>query len=392
MRRTDLVRLAIAAIAGSMHVVQAGVFLYFGHPLLALASLAATLIFAGMVWLVLHGHSRAGAWVGFVEMLAHISAMVFVWGPGANYWMYYVLLAGGGSIAFPPAERRDRIVATLIPMLLGPVVFLLADAPLVALDPRSLHLLALLNVAGTFTGQVGIVGWFATMVDRAEAKADFEQARSERLLLNILPASIAARLKDGPATISDAFPSVTVLFADLVGFTALSARVPTGQLIVLLNEIFSSFDALAERNGLEKIKTIGDAYMVVGGVPEPRADHAPAVARMALEMRAAIAARAPVAGSTLDLRIGIHSGPVVAGVIGTRKFSYDLWGDTVNTASRMESHGEPGRIQVSDATRALLGPQFVLQDRGEIAVKGKGAMRTWFLEGVEAATPGAAKR
>ena len=221
------------------------------------------------------------------------------------------------------------------------------------------------------------------MADRAERRANRERERSENLLLNILPGPIAARLKDGPVTIADSFDSVTVLFADLVGFTSLSARIPTSELITLLNEVFSSFDALAEKHGLEKIKTIGDAYMLVGGVPTERRDHAEAVAAMALEMIEVIARRSAEAGEKLGVRIGIHSGPVVAGVIGTRKFSYDLWGDTVNTASRMESHGEPGRIQLSEATRTLLGAKFALRERGVIVIKGKGEMRTWFLEGAQ---------
>jgi class 3 adenylate cyclase len=168
-----------------------------------------------------------------------------------------------------------------------------------------------------------------------------------------------------------------VLFADIVGFTPFSAKMTPRDLVHLLNEVFSAFDALARRHGLEKIKTIGDAYMVVGGLPAPRTDHAAAVAAMALDMRDAIGAR----GEGLVLRIGLHTGPVVAGVIGTSKFTYDLWGDTVNTASRMESHGVPGRIHVSDELRAALGEGWRLEERGVIEVKGKGPMRTHWLSG-----------
>ena len=174
---------------------------------------------------------------------------------------------------------------------------------------------------------------------------------------------------------------VTVLFADIVGFTPLSERLPSEGLVRLLNEVFSAFDSLAARHGLEKIKTIGDAYMVVGGLPQPRADHAEAGVRMALDMRVALSACAARTGLSLDLRIGIHSGGVVAGVIGVHKFAYDLWGDTVNTASRMESHGMPGTIQITEATRALLPPLFELEARGPIEVKGKGSMQTWFVRG-----------
>jgi len=208
-----------------------------------------------------------------------------------------------------------------------------------------------------------------------------EQARSDRLLLNILPGPIAERLKQGQHRIAQYFDDVTVLFADLVGFTQLADHMPPATLVGLLDEIFSIFDDLAERYGLEKIKTIGDAYMVVGGLPMPRQDHAEAVADMALDMRQAIARLHGECGDLLTIRIGIHSGPVVAGVIGTSKFAYDLWGDTVNIASRMESHGQPGRIHVSAATQQRLAKRYRFEERGVLHVKGKGEMETYFLTG-----------
>lgn len=208
-----------------------------------------------------------------------------------------------------------------------------------------------------------------------------EKEKSERLLLNILPKPIADQLKQRQGTIADSFTDVSVLFADIVGFTALSRRMPPTDLVVLLNEIFSTFDALATCHGLEKIKTIGDAYMVVGGLPNPQPDHAGAIAAMALDMQQVIT-RVRVDGAPpLSIRIGIHSGPVVAGVIGTRKFSYDLWGDTVNIASRMESHGVPGRIQVTPEVRARLDGLYLFEERGPIAVKGQGEVMTYFLVG-----------
>jgi class 3 adenylate cyclase len=208
-----------------------------------------------------------------------------------------------------------------------------------------------------------------------------EKQTSERLLLNVLPAPIADRLKHGESLIVDRFDAVSVLFADIVGFTSLSSRTSPEVLVTMLNELFSMFDKLAEQHGLEKIKTIGDAYMVVAGIPQPVADHATAIAHMALDMQAGIAAYAQRNDSELTIRIGIHTGSVVAGVIGTKKFIYDLWGDTVNTASRMESSGLPGRIQVSEATAVLLKDQFELEDRGAIEVKGKGTMHTYLLVG-----------
>ncbi|MGL5063815.1 MAG: adenylate/guanylate cyclase domain-containing protein, partial [Microcoleus sp.] len=180
--------------------------------------------------------------------------------------------------------------------------------------------------------------------------------------------------------IADTFNDVTVLFADIVGFTQLSSQVSPTELVSWLNEIFSEFDQLAEKHGLEKIKTIGDAYMVVGGLPMPRLDHAEAIAEMALDMQQAVVEFSKTHDRDFSIRIGINSGPVVAGVIGIKKFIYDLWGDTVNTASRMESHSLPGRIQVTSETYQILLDKFLLENRGIIEVKGKGQMNTYWLK------------
>jgi class 3 adenylate cyclase len=216
-------------------------------------------------------------------------------------------------------------------------------------------------------------------LDRAHRLLLAERERSERLLLNILPAPIATRLKQGDEVIADRFPEVTVLFADLVDFTRRSQATSPEKVVQVLDDLFTAFDRLAERLGLEKIKTIGDAYMVVGGLPEPRPDHAQAVAEMALALRDEVVRHLDPAGSPLALRIGIDSGPVVAGVIGRRKFSYDLWGDTVNTASRMESTGTAGCIQVTERAYRQLRGRYLFERRGPVQVKGKGVLVTWFL-------------
>jgi class 3 adenylate cyclase len=208
-----------------------------------------------------------------------------------------------------------------------------------------------------------------------------EQQRSERLLLNVLPAPIAARLKQREDVIADGFPDVTVLFADLVDFTQRSQRIAPKQVVAILNDLFTTFDQLAERQGLEKIKTVGDAYMVAGGLPDPRPGHAGAAAEMALAIRDEVARHADPSGQPLQVRVGIDTGPVVAGVIGRHKFIYDLWGDTVNTASRMESHGVPGCIQVTARTYQRLKDGYRFERRGPIQVKGKGEMVTYFLLG-----------
>lgn len=216
-----------------------------------------------------------------------------------------------------------------------------------------------------------------------------EQAKSERLLLNILPEPIAQQLKEGQSNIANGFAEATILFADLVNFTQLAEAIAPTELVALLNEIFSEFDHLTEKHGLEKIKTIGDAYMVVGGLPMPRPDHAVAIAEMALDMQQAIAQFNQRHHHQCDLRIGINTGPVIAGVIGTKKFIYDLWGDTVNVASRMESHGLAGAIQVTTATYEHLKSQYIFQPRGPLFIKGKGEMLTYLLiERVPATTFG----
>ena len=216
-----------------------------------------------------------------------------------------------------------------------------------------------------------------------------EQKLSERLLLNLLPYPIAERLKARPDLIADSIPEiiadsftdVTVLFADIVAFTRFSANKSPEQLVAILNEIFTEFDNIADSRGLEKIKTIGDAYMAAAGLPDPAPDHAARAAHMSLDMVEALEQFNRRCGCNLQMRIGINSGPVVAGVIGKRKFIYDLWGAAVTTASRMESHGVPGRVQVTDATRRLLGDLFLVEERGPIDAKGIGTLHTWFLTG-----------
>ena len=206
-----------------------------------------------------------------------------------------------------------------------------------------------------------------------------EQEKSDNLLLNVLPKEIAVILKNESRTIADKIEAVSVLFADVVGFTPLSAEMAPAEMVELLNEVFSYFDSLVAQYDLEKIRTIGDNYMVVAGAPRPRSDHAQALAQMALDMRDYCNDRLLRPGRPLAFRIGINSGPVMAGVIGRTKFHYDVWGDVVNTASRMESHGLPGKIQVTQATYELINSEFICEPRGLVSVKGKGDMNTWYL-------------
>jgi adenylate cyclase len=216
--------------------------------------------------------------------------------------------------------------------------------------------------------------------ERAEATAERERQRSDALLANILPPKVAARLKANDR-IADRYGAASVLFADMAGFTARASDTEPDQLVGFLDDVFGRIDALVERHGLEKIKTTGDAYMVVAGVPEPRPDHAGALAALALDMRDALADLVDPKGRPVPIRIGIASGPGVAGVVGRAKFFYDVWGDAVNTAARMEQTAEPGTIQVAPEMRELLTERFELQERGLVDVRGKGEMRTWLLVG-----------
>ncbi|MDB4937360.1 MAG: adenylate/guanylate cyclase [Labilithrix sp.] len=307
--------------------------------------------------------------------------------PPAGFFLYtaYAIV----FVTVGPFLARMSMKTQLVYTALTLVLYNAFDAALAHAAPM-VHLS--INVATLTLGCVGAVaarqldlqGRLAFLQRRIireqMAALDAERTRSETLLLNVLPRRIAGRLKEKPGVvIADRFASATVLFSDIVGFTQMSTRLTPEELVKRLDEIFSRFDGLAEQLGLEKIKTIGDAYMVCGGIPNARADHAEAVCEMALRMRDSVADLATELGFDLRVRIGVHTGPVVAGVIGKKKFIYDVWGDTVNTASRMESHGVPNAIQVSDATYELTKTVFDFEPRGTIDVKGKGEMKTYLL-------------
>jgi guanylate cyclase len=264
------------------------------------------------------------------------------------------------AIGWLVAYTASVIYAVLIPNWVDPIYRLKSPT-----DDAAFNLIA------TGVLMMAVLAYFVRQRDRY-------QERSDELLHNILPDEIVPRLKASSGTIADDVAAASVLFADVVDFTPMSAALSPAQLVELLDEVFSYFDAFVAELGLEKIKTVGDAYMVAAGVPRPRPDHADAIAELALRMRDHVATN-PIDGRRLAFRIGINSGPVTAGVIGTHKFAYDLWGDTVNTASRMESSGVPGAIQVSPSTHELLKGAYVCEPRGPIPVKGKSEMETWLL-------------
>jgi guanylate cyclase len=236
-----------------------------------------------------------------------------------------------------------------------------------------------MNIGAVSSIAIVLLAYFVSQKDELFGLLRNEQAKSENLLLNILPKEIAAILKNESRTIAEHYPEASILFADMVGFTPLSARLGPVEMVELLNEAFSFFDSLVDKYGVEKIRTMGDSYMVASGVPRRRKDHAQALVCMALEMRDFVATHTFANGQRVDFRIGINSGPVIAGVIGSRKFEYDVWGDAVNVASRMESHGVRGAVQITKPTYELIRDEFECEPRGTVAVKGKGEMEVWLV-------------
>jgi adenylate cyclase len=296
--------------------------------------------------------------VGLWGMLAPLGALVFLEVRRAIRWFVgflaaFVLLGIAGEVFFTDVDVPRWFTTTMLA----------------------------LNVVGTGAVAFTVLASFATQRNAALAALRAEQDRSETLIRNVLPSSIAERLKSATGSIADHVESASILFADVVDFTPLAQQLSPAEVVGTLDQLFSHFDTLVERHGLEKIKTIGDCYMAAAGVPDPCADHAGRAALLALDMQAAVATSAIAGRDGLELRIGINSGPVTAGVIGTTRFLYDLWGDAVNTASRMESNGTPGEIQITRATYELVKNEFACRRRGTIEVKGKGQMETWYLMG-----------
>jgi adenylate cyclase len=377
-------RVACYGLGAVLHLALSVIFFGMGVPWAGAMNLVSTSAFLVGLLLLRSGRPGLGTLIAWLEIVVHLTLFTVLTGLETGYAFYIgVMLVVPFSI-FRSSVTHElwsrRIIVGVGVALAIALPLLLRDQPaLWPLEPWQAQVVFVLNLTNVIVALVAIAYYTMWVTDRAEANLAAERDRSEALLLNILPPSIAEQLKAQPGTIARQYESVTVLFADICGFTLLSARISSQELVEMLNEVFSEFDRLAAQHGLEKIKTIGDAYMAACGLPEPREGHAAAVAAMGLDMTDAIRAYAARHSVELDIRVGIHTGPVVAGVIGVNKFAYDLWGDTVNTASRMESHGTPGRVHLSKATRDALGEAFELEARGSIPVKGKGEMETWFL-------------
>jgi class 3 adenylate cyclase len=285
---------------------------------------------------------------------------------------------------YPKSERTYQyaiVALSAAVFIFFEIYFYYPNQPLLTIPDSLLMLFQISFDLGILLFLIGFSQSISNHYEQAEHLLALEKQYSDTLLHNILPKSIVKRLKKDPIIIADRFEATTILFADIVGFTKLSEKTPPADLVNLLNQMFSIFDELSERYGLEKIKTMGDAYMVAGGLPVASTSHAQAIADLALEMRLRLKQFNLEQHQEFNIRIGIHTGTVIAGVIGIKKFVYDIWGDTVNVASRMESHGIPGQIQVSDATYQILKDQYDFTERGVIEVKGKGEMRVYLLQG-----------
>lgn len=364
-----------------VHLTLLALFAGYGVHEMVLVNLLSLPLYGIGFWCNRTGRHLGTAVIAVVELSAHqLLAVHYIgWESGIQYYLLLIppivfSLSGGRRLL--KTGLVTVAIATFLVLMMG----MRKGTPQYELPLTMLATLNVVNITAVFGLLAFLTYNYARAAEVAEGRLNDEYRRAESLLHNILPVPIAARLKATEGVIADGFEDASVLFADLVGFTGLSQRTPPEALVAMLNDIFSGFDDAVVARGIEKIKTIGDSYMVVAGIPEPRADHADALADLAFELLEIIAAKQVTLGVPLTMRVGINSGPVVAGVIGKRKFIYDLWGDAVNTAARMESHGVPGRIQVTAATRDRLSERFVCEPRGEIDIKGKGAMPVFLLE------------
>jgi len=356
-------------------------FGFIGVLPLALFNCISVLLWLTSIYLNRRGWHLASMSVGLLEAVAHQTLCVILIGWGAGF-QYYVLLLPVGLYLTPHGHNRIKMFLSLLCLSVFCIldfyfrgtepIYRLGALPLNLFNYSNIIIFVVLTSFGCY--------YFTEKVYEAERALSEEHKKSEALLLNILPKSIAERLKSSSEVIADRFENVSIIFLDIVKFTSISEKLSAQKVVAFLNNLFLIFDDLTEKYKLEKIKTIGDAYMVAAGIPEPCDDHAERVALMSIDITNSLKEYNKENGDNVKVRIGINSGPAVAGVIGKKKFAYDIWGDTVNTASRMEAYGEPGEIQVSEATYHLLKDKYNFMYRGVINVKGKGDLPTYFLK------------
>ena len=362
------------------HAFFCSIFFSLGLDILGYVNIGSIAVFALAVGLARMASLNASLFVGAVEVLAHawLATAMLGWAAGFHYHVILLVVLIFLFTGIPGTVRA--LLGTIVVIgYLGLSHYATSHTPPARVSESTYQLLSAMNIVVFMVGLVGMCGYYTHSVRVAREALAKEFDRSERLLYNILPRPIAARLKEDTTNIADGFDECSVLFCDIVGFTQLSQKLAPNELVHVLNQIFTAFDVLAEAHEVEKIKTIGDAYMVASGIPMRRFDHADAIANMALDMRTYMEHFRKNTPHPLSVRIGIHSGPAVAGVIGQKKFIYDLWGDTVNTAARMESHGIANEIQVTEGTYQILAETFDFEARGIQDVKGKGPMATYIL-------------
>ncbi|HLF75096.1 MAG TPA: adenylate/guanylate cyclase domain-containing protein [Anaerolineales bacterium] len=320
----------------------------------------------------------------FLPFLLMIALGGFVKSSAVILWS---LLSPLGALLFDEPRRALRWLAAYLVLAIISGFFETHPLASSSLSPTVVTVFFVLNIGTVSAIAIILLAYFVSEKNRLFGLLRIEQVKAENLLLNILPKEIASILKNESRTIADHYTEASIMFADMVGFTPLAARLAPVEMVELLNEAFSFFDSLLDKYDVEKIRTIGDNYMVASGVPRRRPDHAQALVRMALEMRDYVAAHTFGNGQRVNFRIGINSGPLIAGVIGRRKFEFDVWGDAVNIASRMESHGVGGTIQITRATYELIRDEFICEPRGTVNVKGKGEMEVWTVVSEKAKSP-----
>lgn len=378
----------ISILAFAITVAFSAVFAAFGRAIIGetpwlgfVAGSSLSLVgYSVAIYLNTRHRYQEAAFTALISGTFNLVASVIVVGFASGPAVFFVMVAVGAILITDREWVTLRWTFIVIPVVAYAAMAFL-DPPLAEgiADTGAETYLALFNYATLVVFATAVVWYQQGLADTAESDLVVANERSERLLLNILPAPIAERLKDGESPIADRIEHVAVLFADIVGSTPLAERLTADELVSVLNDLFSRFDRLVEDCSLEKVKTIGDSYMVVGGLEPESGISDASVATVALAMQAEVHQFRLPDGSSIEMRFGIASGPVVAGVIGNKKFSYDLWGDTVNTAARMESHGVPGKIQVTDSVRTRLAQRFRFSEPRTIDVRGKGSMTTYFL-------------
>jgi guanylate cyclase len=383
LRRTMLIMLA--AFSSAAGIVWGLVLLYLGESAGLLPIGYVVISLPALIFWRTTKHLELLIWIQLflITGISFLLAMSLGGYVGSGAMVLWSILGPFGALLFLSDRQALGFLATYFGLL---IVVAIAYPNLEVhngLPDWAILLFFVLNIGAASAVTFGLFRYFVTENRRIHELLEIEQDKSEALLSNVLPAAIAEKLKDSDETVAEQYDSVSVLFADVVGFTPLAESLSATELVEMLNSVFTRFDKLVTNCRAEKIGTIGDSYMVVAGAPDRDADHADILATLALEMMSVVKHMTSDVAPDLEFRMGINTGPVIAGVIGTTRLQYDIWGDTVNLAARLESHGVPGKIQISQTTHDAIGDRFACVHRGAIDIKGKGSIKTWFLEGLQ---------